>query len=55
MSKRSARNVEKLKKKRVRKPDLPAQTRTKGNTAGVRTRLKKAAGITRARRAKAAT
>lgn len=54
MSKRSLRNIETLKKKQRRKAARPPQSRVQGNTSGVRTRLKKAAGIARARKAKAA-
>ena len=45
MSKRSLRNAEKHKKKVSRRIPRPAQSRSQGNTAGARTRAKKAAGI----------
>lgn len=51
MSKRSLRNAEKHKKKVTRRIPRPAQSRSQGNTAGARTRAKKAAGIARARKA----
>jgi len=50
---RSARNVEKQKKKRRRALPRPKQTRIQGNTLGVRRRLKKMAGKARAAKAKA--
>jgi hypothetical protein len=53
MSKRSLRNVETQKKKRRRAIARAKVTRVQGNTAGVRTRLKKQAGIARATRAAA--
>jgi hypothetical protein len=46
---RSARNVEKQKKKARRTASRPKQTRIQGNTAGVRRRLKKLAGKARAK------
>jgi hypothetical protein len=52
MSKRSLRNVETQKKKRRRAIPRAKVTRIQGNTAGVRKRLKKQAGL--ARTAKAA-
>jgi len=52
MTKRSLRNVETQKKKRRRTIPRAKVTRVQGNTAGVRNRLKKQAGI--ARTAKAA-
>jgi hypothetical protein len=51
MSKRSLRNVETQKKKRRRAIPRAKVTRVQGNTAGVRKRLKKQAGITRATKA----
>ena len=51
MSKTSAKNVQKQKKKARRAIARPAQTRIQGNTAGVRRRLKKLAGQTRAKKA----
>ncbi len=48
MSKRSLRNVETQKKKKRRTIPRAKVTRVQGNTAGVRKRLKKQAGITRA-------
>jgi hypothetical protein len=51
MSKRSLRNVETQKKKRRRAIPRAKVTRVQGNTAGVRRRLKKQAGITRAKAA----
>jgi hypothetical protein len=48
MSKRSLRNVETQKKKRRHAIPRAKVTRIQGNTAGVRTRLKKQAGIARA-------
>jgi hypothetical protein len=53
MSKTSLKNVQKQKKKARRTIARPAQSRIQGNTAGVRTRLKKAAGKTRAAKASA--
>jgi len=48
MSKRSLRNVETQKKKHRRAIPRAKVTRIQGNTAGVRKRLKKQAGIARA-------
>jgi hypothetical protein len=48
MSKRSLRNVETQKKKKRRAIPRAKVTRVQGNTAGVRKKLKKQAGITRA-------
>jgi hypothetical protein len=48
MSKRSLRNVETQKKKKSRAIPRAKVTRVQGNTAGVRRRLKKQAGIARA-------
>ncbi len=53
MSKRSLRNVETQKKKSRRAIPRAKVTRVQGNTAGVRKRLKKQAGITRATKAAA--
>ncbi|MCK5549644.1 MAG: hypothetical protein KAI41_03845 [Hyphomicrobiaceae bacterium] len=53
MNKRTHRHVETLKKKRRRAIPRAKVTRIQGNTAGVRRRLKKQAGVARA--AKAAT
>jgi len=53
MSKTSLKNVQKQKKKAKRTIPRPAQSRIQGNTAGVRTRLKKLAGQTRAKKASA--
>jgi hypothetical protein len=50
MSKTSPKNVQKQKKKARRTIARPAQSRIQGNTAGVRTRLKKLAGKARARK-----
>jgi hypothetical protein len=47
MSKRSLRNVETQKKKARRAIPRAKVTRSKGNTAGSRTRLKKQAGLKR--------
>lgn len=47
MTKRSLRNVETQKKKRRRTIARAKATRVQGNTAGVRRRLKKQAGIAR--------
>jgi hypothetical protein len=44
----SARNVEKKKKKARRAIPRPKVTRSQGNTARVRRRLKKLAGLSRA-------
>jgi hypothetical protein len=51
MSKTSAKNVQKQKKKARRAIPRTAQTRIQGNTAGVRRRLKKLAGQARAKKA----
>jgi hypothetical protein len=51
---RSARNVEKQKKKKRRVIPRAKVTRIQGNTLGARRRLKKMAGTARAARAKAA-
>jgi hypothetical protein len=51
MSKKSAKNVQKQKKKMRRAIPRTAQTRIQGNTAGVRRRLKKLAGQARAEKA----
>lgn len=48
---RSLRNIETQKKKARRKIDRPAVSRNQGNTAGVRKRLKKQAGLTRGAKA----
>jgi len=53
MTQRSARNVETQKKKRSRTIPRAKVTRIQGNTAGVRKRLKKQAGIARVRKAAA--
>jgi hypothetical protein len=53
MTQRSARNVETQKKKRRRAIPRAKVTRIQGNTAGVRKRLKKQAGIARVRKAAA--
>jgi len=53
MSKRSLRNVETQKKKARRAIPRAKVTRVQGNTAGVRKRLKKQAGIARATKAAA--
>ncbi|MBS0239888.1 MULTISPECIES: hypothetical protein [unclassified Hyphomicrobium] len=53
MSKTSLKNVQKQKKKAKRTIPRPAQSRIQGNTAGVRTRLKKLAGQARAKKASA--
>ena len=53
MAIRSARNVEKQKKKKRRVIPRAKVTRNQGNTLGVRRRLKKMAGKARAARAKA--
>lgn len=47
MTKRSLRNIETQKKKARRVIDRPKLTRSQGNTAGARKRLKKQAGIAR--------
>jgi hypothetical protein len=51
---RSARNIETRKKKARRVIARAKVTRVQGNTAAVRKRLKKASGIARAAKAKAA-
>jgi hypothetical protein len=53
MSKTSLKNIQKQKKKAARAIGRPAQSRTQGNTAGVRNRLKKLAGKARAAKASA--
>lgn len=53
MSKTSLKNVQKQKKKAKRAIARPPQSRNQGNTAGVRTRLKKLAGQARAKKAAA--
>lgn len=53
MTQRSARNVETQKKKRRRVIPRATVTRIQGNTAGVRKRLKKQAGLARTRKAAA--
>ena len=53
MTVRSARNVEKQKKKARRKLPRAKITRIQGNTLAVRRRLKKLAGRARAKAAKA--
>ena len=55
MSKTSLKNVQKQKKKARRAIDRPAQSRIQGNTAAARTRLKKQAGIKRAKKTAAAS
>ncbi len=52
MTIRSARNVEKQKKKRRRAAARPKLTRNQGNTLAVRRRLKKLAGKARAAKTK---
>ena len=52
-STRSLRNVETRKKKARRAIQRAKTTRTQGNTAAGRTRLKKAAGLRRGAKAKA--
>jgi hypothetical protein len=47
MSKTSLKNIRKQKRKSARVIARPAQSRIQGNTAGVRTRLKKLAGKAR--------
>jgi hypothetical protein len=49
MSKRSLRNVETRKKKARRAIQRAKLTRSQGNTAGSRTRLKRQAGLRRGR------
>jgi hypothetical protein len=51
MTKRSLRNVETQKKKKRRTIPRAKVTRIQGNTAGVRRRLKKQAGLTRVAKA----
>jgi hypothetical protein len=53
MSKSSLKNIQKQKKKASRAIGRPAQSRIQGNTAGVRSRLKKLAGKARAKKASA--
>jgi hypothetical protein len=53
MSKRSLRNIETQKKKKRRAIPRAKVTRAQGNTAGVRKRLKKQAGLARAARSAA--
>jgi len=53
MSKTSLKNIQKQKKKARRVIARPAQSRIQGNTAGVRSRLKKLAGKARAKKASA--
>lgn len=50
---RSLRNIETQKKKARRKIARPKISRSQGNTAGVRKRLKKQAGLTRGAKASA--
>jgi len=52
MAIRSARNVEKQKKKKRRAIPRAKATRIQGNTLGARVRLKKMAGKSRAAKAK---
>lgn len=52
MTARSLRNIETRKKKSRRKIARPPVTRIQGNTAAVRKRLKKFAGLARARKTK---
>lgn len=52
-SKRSLRNIETQKKKKRRTIPRAKVTRVQGNTAGVRSRLKKQAGIARVKKAAA--
>jgi hypothetical protein len=54
MAVRSARNIEKQKKKRRRAIPRAKVNRIQGNTLGARRRLKKLAGKARARKAAAA-
>ena len=54
MAVRSARNIEKQKKKNRRVIPRAKVTRIQGNTIGARTRLKKMAGKARAAKAAAA-
>jgi hypothetical protein len=51
----SAKNAHKVRMKAKRKIARAPRSRNQGNTAGVRTRLKKAAGIARVRKSAAAT
>jgi hypothetical protein len=51
MTRRSLRNVEIRKKKRRRAIPRAKVTRIKGNTAGVRKRLKRLSGLARAAKA----
>lgn len=53
MSKTSLKNIQKQKKKARRVIARPAQSRIQGNTAGVRSRLKKLAGKARSKKASA--
>jgi hypothetical protein len=53
MSKTSAKNILKQKRKAARKVARPAQSRIQGNTAGARNRLKKVAGLKRTAKASA--
>ena len=55
MTVRSARNIEKQKKKNRRALPRAKMTRIQGNTLGARQRLKKMAGKARARKAAAPT
>ena len=55
MAVRSARNIEKQKKKKRRVIPRSKLTRIQGNTLGARLRLKKMAGKARAAKAAAAT
>jgi hypothetical protein len=55
MTVRSARNVEKQRKKKRRALPRPKTTRIQGNTLGARRRLKKMAGKARARKTAAPT
>jgi len=55
MSKRSLRNTEARKKKARHKMARPKVTRSQGNTAGIRKRLKKEAGKARNAAAAAAS
>ena len=54
MAVRSARNIEKQKKKKRRAIPRPKASRIQGNTLGARQRLKKMAGKARTRKAAAA-
>lgn len=53
MSKTSVKNIQKQKKKARRAIERPKQSRILGNTAGARRRLKKLAGLARAKKASA--